>query len=48
MLASWALIGGSLACACTIPVFRYALERWESDHFLVIVYHDGQLTTEQD
>jgi hypothetical protein len=48
MLAAWALIGGSLACACTIPVFRYALERWESDRFLVIVYHDGQLTAEQD
>lgn len=41
-------LGGSLAWACTIPVFRYALERWESDRFLVIVYHDGQLTEQQE
>jgi hypothetical protein len=24
------------------------LERWESDRFLVIIYHDGQLTAQQD
>jgi hypothetical protein len=24
-------------CACTIPVFRYALDRWEADHFQLIV-----------
>lgn len=29
--------------ACKIPVFRYALERWESDRFQVIVFHDGPL-----
>lgn len=47
-LACWLAIGGSLACACTIPVFRYALERWESDRFLVMVYHHGELTAEQN
>ena len=47
-LACWLAIGGSLACACTIPVFRYALERWESDRFLVMVYHQGELTAEQN
>ena len=26
-------LSGSLASACTIPVFRYALDRWESDKF---------------
>jgi hypothetical protein len=26
---------GSLAFSCTIPVFRYALDRWESDRFLL-------------
>jgi hypothetical protein len=41
-------IGVSIASACTIPVFRYALERWESDRFQVIVYHAGQLTAEQE
>ncbi len=47
-MLGWLTIGASLACACTIPVFRYALERWESDRFLVIVYCDSQLTEEQN
>jgi hypothetical protein len=47
------LIGGSLGTAgsgwaCTIPVFRYALERWEADRLLVVVYHDGALSAEDD
>ena len=24
-------------CACTIPVFRYALDRWEADHFHLVL-----------
>lgn len=24
-------------CACTIPVFRYALDRWQADHFKLVV-----------
>lgn len=32
----------SVASACNIPVFRYALERWRPDQFEVIVFHDGQ------
>jgi hypothetical protein len=48
VLACWAVIGVSLASACTIPVFRYALERWESDRFLVIVYDDGRLTADEN
>jgi len=35
------------AHACNIPVFRYALERWKSDAYDVIVFHDQPLTTEQ-
>lgn len=30
----------SSASACNIPVFRYAFERWQSDDYEVIVYHD--------
>ena len=45
---AWALVGGSVALACTIPVFRFALERWAADQFLVIVYYSGQLSAEQD
>lgn len=41
-------IGAPLAVACTIPVFRYALERWESDRLLLVVYFDGSLSAEDD
>jgi hypothetical protein len=33
--------------ACSVPVFRYALERWVSDPYLVVVFHRGELTVEQ-
>ena len=33
--------------ACSVPVFRYALERWVSDPYLVVVFHRGELTEEQ-
>jgi hypothetical protein len=42
------LIGGSIASACTVPVFRFALERWAADKYLVIVYYNGHLTAEQN
>lgn len=38
----------SVASACNIPVFRYALERWRPDQCEVIVFHDGRLTAEQE
>jgi hypothetical protein len=47
-LAGWALLGAAIASACTVPVFRYALERWESDRLLVVVFHAGELTSAQD
>ena len=37
----------SVAAACNIPVFRYALERWRSDSYEVVVTHANDLTTEQ-
>src|SRR5580692_5193622 len=30
--------------ACSIPVFRYALERWLPSPYEVLVYHKGPLT----
>ena len=33
--------------ACNVPVFRYALERWQPDPFQVTVFHRGPLTDEQ-
>ena len=35
------------ADACSIPVFRYALEHWEPDPFMVAVFYRGELTEEQ-
>jgi hypothetical protein len=35
------------ASACSIPVFRYALEHWHPDAYLVYVFHRGELTPEQ-
>jgi hypothetical protein len=32
--------------ACTIPVFRYALERWELTPYEIVVYHKGPLPNE--
>jgi len=40
-----ALAGVSLACST--PVFRYAIERWEADPYRLIIFTDGELTTEQ-
>lgn len=31
--------------ACSVPVFRYALERWPADPYEVIVFHHNPLTT---
>jgi hypothetical protein len=41
------MIGASTAEACSIPVFRYALERWPSDLYEAIVLHREPLTDEQ-
>jgi len=32
--------------ACSVPVFRYALERWPADPYLVYVFHRGELPAE--
>jgi hypothetical protein len=42
-----AAVCSSSAEACNIPVFRYALERWKSDAYEVVVFYDQQLTAEQ-
>ncbi len=35
---------GSLGSACSVPVFRYALELWPPDHFPLAVVHRGELS----
>ena len=38
---------GSAASACSVPVFRYALEHWRPDAYGVIVFHRGELSETQ-
>lgn len=38
-----ALAWGGRANACTIPVFRYALERWTPSPYELVVFHRGEL-----
>jgi hypothetical protein len=40
-------IATSLAWACNVPVFRFALERWRPDPYRVVLFHEGELTAEQ-
>ena len=37
----------SLSMACSVPVFRYALERWDRDLYQVIVVKDGAFTEQE-
>ena len=35
------------ARACSVPVFRYALEHWEADPYRLTFFHRGPLTPDQ-
>jgi hypothetical protein len=37
------LLSGGATSACNVPVFRYALEKWNPDPYELIVLHRGQL-----
>ena len=37
----------TVAEACQVPVFRYALERWRPDPYELVIVHHGPLTKEQ-
>jgi hypothetical protein len=41
------LVTAAVAEACQVPVFRYALERWQPDHYQLVIVHDGNLTSEE-
>ena len=34
----------SFSWGCSVPVFRYALEKWESDPYVMTVFHDKPLS----
>lgn len=38
------LILSATAFACSVPVFRYAIEHWRPDAYRIFVYHDQDLT----
>ena len=42
-LSLWLALGAQLQ-ACSVPVFRYALERWPADTYGIVVFHRGKLT----
>src|SRR5713101_2078180 len=41
------VLGPSVAPACNVPVFRYALERWNPDSFVAVVFQREPFTAEQ-
>lgn len=43
LLACAVLVPATVSMACQVPVFRYALERWQADPYQVIVISSGQL-----
>lgn len=43
LLPVWAGAAAGVACACDVPVFRYALERWPAEVYQVFVFHEGAL-----
>ena len=40
-------LAGFSVIACSVPVFRYALERWKPDSYGVVVFHRGELSEDQ-
>lgn len=46
-VAAWLVVVAPLVLACSVPVFRYALERWPADAYHVVIVHEGPLG-EQD
>jgi len=44
LTAALILVGAPFVSACSVPVFRYALERWQSDLFEVDVFFRDELT----
>ena len=47
LAALLALCSPSITEACSVPVFRYALELWPPDEYEVVLFHKGPLTEEQ-
>lgn len=46
-LALTVIATSSLVMACSVPVFRYALEHWRPDAYIAYVFYSGELTPEE-
>lgn len=44
LLTTMLLAHGQNANACSVPVFRYALERWAPSKYDLVIFHRGELT----
>ncbi len=38
------VVFSAAAAACSVPTFRYALERWDADFYGALVFHRGELS----
>ena len=47
LAAAAMLLGMRTGEACSVPVFRYALERWPADMYRLIVFHRGALSEDE-
>jgi hypothetical protein len=43
LIATALWLGVSAVLACSVPVFRYALERWRSDNYVIVIFHHGAM-----
>ncbi len=44
LLSAFWLVSVGAVAVCSVPVFRYALERWPSDDYVAVVFHRGALS----
>ena len=47
LMAMAFVFGPMLIWACSVPVFRYALELWPPDDYEVVLFYNGPLNAEQ-
>ena len=47
LICTFCTFAASVALACNVPVFRYALERWPADPYELVVLHEGKLSAEE-
>jgi len=45
---AWLAVTTVPASACDTPVYRYALEGWPPDPYVAFIFHEGELTEDQD